>query len=281
MMIRNVLLGSAVVLALVVLPQPARAWSGFVHAHICDVAYEQLSPEAKRMVQSLTRGEFQFEDEAGFGTACVWPDEVRSTSHRSTFGYHFINVPRGKTYNARRDCAAFDCTTQAVTRYMHYLSDGKASMRQRAEALRFVGHFVADLHQPLHVGHKEDRGGNDIFVMWQDETKPKRLHAVWDGAIPAAMGLLPREAVAQLALQVPEKQRTAWQDGEVNAWATESFQLSQEYAYRDGSGQALKNGQQLGSEYLQHTQAIVEQRIQQSVWRLVQLLEQAAASAQQ
>jgi hypothetical protein len=280
MMIKRVLLCGALVLALLGISQPAMAWAGFVHAHICDVAYEQLSPEAKRMVQSLTRGEFQFEKEGGFGAACVWPDEVRSTTHRSTFGYHFINVPRGKTYNARRDCAAFDCTTQAVLRYMHYLSDAKASMRQRAEALRFVGHFVADLHQPLHVGHKEDRGGNDIFVMWQNETKPKRLHAVWDGALPAAMGLLPLQSVRELALQAPEAQRLTWQDGDINAWAAESFQQSQQYAYRDAAGQELQNGQALGAAYIQHTQAIVEQRIQQSVWRLVQLLEQAASSAQ-
>ena len=88
-----------------------------------------------------------------------------------------------------RDCANYDCVQLAVVRYASYLATDPGSSEsmkvRRANALKFVGHFVGDLHQPLHTGYAYDRGGNGTAAQFFDED-PSNLHGIWDYAIRRA-----------------------------------------------------------------------------------------------
>lgn len=255
---------------------PLWAWSEFVHESICEQAYQRLSKPAKQLVLSLSQGENAAESYPGFAKSCVWADQVRHESHRATYEYHFINVPRGEQYVPQRDCAAHDCVTQAVQRYAIYLSDPKRRPQQRAEALRFLGHFVGDLHQPLHVGYKEDRGGNDIHVFWQQEEKTDRLHGLWDGRIPRDLGLAEVSAWQELLNDVSAEQVTRWSNLNLDYWAKESFELARDQVYQDTQGHVLVGGERLDEAYFNRAGDITRKRLQQAVIRLAYIIEQAA-----
>lgn len=261
---------------ILVASNPAHAWSGYVHRLICEQAYERLSQPAKKLVVRLSRGENQAEGYADFAESCEWPDEVRRTTHKATYEYHFINVPRERTLFLPRDCAAHDCVHQAIKRYAIYLSDPNRREEQRAEALRFLGHFVGDIHQPLHVGNKEDRGGNDIYVLWPGEEKPDRLHAIWDGRLPRHLGFDNSDAYASLLAVADEQWFDEWRNFNIDGWATESFGLARSFAYTNSSGQPLQNGALIDDAYIHRATPLVRQRLQQAIIRLAWILEQAA-----
>ena len=81
-------------------------------------------------------------------------------------GLAIANIPLGSTYNASRDCPPpRRCVVEKIADFIKVLTDKKASREQRAEALKFVVHFVGDIHQPMHAT-KESEGGNGVHVLF-------------------------------------------------------------------------------------------------------------------
>ncbi|KAG8846699.1 hypothetical protein FRB96_001935 [Tulasnella sp. 330] len=66
----------------------------------------------------------------------------------------------------------------AITNYTRILAEG--SGQGQDYALRFLVHYVGDVHQPLHLTGRE-RGGNGIKVRF--EHRISSLHSVWDGGL--------------------------------------------------------------------------------------------------
>jgi hypothetical protein len=91
--------------------------------------------------------------------------------------WHYINVPDGETIQ-RVERSDNGDVLQAIARFHAELADPAVPERYRAEALRFLVHFIADLHQPLHVGREQDRGGNRIAVLLGGDRS--NLHRLWD-----------------------------------------------------------------------------------------------------
>ena len=271
--------------------QSVWAWSGPVHELICEMAFQQLSEGAKKQVRRLSAGDNAPKEYRGFAKSCVWADEVRSETHRATNEYHYTNVPRDASgYDYLRDCAAFDCVEQASVRYLRYLHNRTLQREQRAEALRFLGHFVSDLHQPLHFGFAEDRGGNDIFVGFAENARLKhRLHGVWDGEIPNRLGLIVKSrgrqkgrdlhvlAKNQVAA-ITEQQRMAWATPLVTDWASESFEAAKACAYRvdcNNDEGFLLNPSTLTDAYWENAKPIALKRIRMASVRLAFYIELA------
>ena len=157
------------VLALfLVAPGWTLAWSPSGHKIVCEIAWQKLTAAGKKLVKGVRS--HAPDGIATFAESCVWPDKAKRATHKGTYEYHFVNAPRGESkVVVARDCAAYDCVLVAIHRYGAYLQDepsGKREKRRRANALRFLGHFVGDIHQPLHVGYGEDYGGNLITVRW-------------------------------------------------------------------------------------------------------------------
>lgn len=120
-------------------------------------------------------------------TTCIrlppWADDIRNEC-RETAPWHYVNIPLGSRYDARRDCALpGSCVVQKITDFLKVLTDKKASREQRADALKLIVHFVADVHQPMHAV-KEAAGGNGIHVWSLQSNRCGRyecnLHEVWD-----------------------------------------------------------------------------------------------------
>jgi hypothetical protein len=185
-------------------------------------------------------------------------------------------VPDAEEMVMQRDCANYDCVQLAVVRYANYVSmdpGGSGSLQvRRANALKFVGHFVGDLHQPVHVGYAHDRGANDINVDFYGEAD-QRLHAVWDFHIPDRMGLYdaPIATAHALNASITDAEAAEWSDFDVVGWSRESYEIVKELVYdipADG---------RIGDDYFDRAAPLVEMRFKQAGVRLAYLLNHAAA----
>ena len=254
----------------------ASAWGADGHRLICAMAEAKLTPEAKSMLsETLRMGKFLDNNaDEDFPEACLWPDKARHTTHKGSYEEHFINVPKSEdSVDLARDCAALNCVATAIQRNLVYLSrdaQGKREKARKAAALRFLAHFVGDLHQPLHVGNGEDWGGNKIRVNWYG--KKANLHGIWDYEILKKAGITYPDSLEYLQEIKPEDSA-----GDVLAWIRTSFRLARNNAYKDTEGNLIASGDTLGDAYFQRAKPIVMSQISLSSSRLAYLLNELAA----
>jgi hypothetical protein len=147
-------------------PQQAFAWGQEGHSIVAEIAERRLDIDTVNKVRVLLGGN------VSMASVSSWADDFRS-SHPETAGWHFVDIPLDKTaYDPTRDCNPDkgDCIIHAIARFKSVLGDCSKSLAERSEALRFLIHFVGDIHQPLHdetrygADGKDDRGGNDVQV---------------------------------------------------------------------------------------------------------------------
>ena len=203
-------------------------------------------------------------------------DQIRR-ERRETAPWHYVNIPvESDGYDAKRDGNNGDNVIDvidAVERFAKVLADHNAPREDRVEALKFVVHFIGDLHQPLHCADRNgDKGGNKRLVFFLDRPKAVSLHAVWDTFIlPTSKG---KQSVAEygaaLNARITSKQAKAWASGTPAEWAMESWRLAREVAYAGvpADGEPPK----LGEDYVAKAQPVVEEQIQKAGVRLAAAL---------
>ena len=246
-----------------VMPHEAQGWSKSVHSLICSAAYELTSDQGRALVDRYSEGKWP--------SSCQWADEVRCGSHKETYEYHFINVPRSSN---RQDVSiARDCVHQAVKRYATYL--GAASTREstKQEALKFLGHFIGDLYQPLYVGYLEDLGGNTIKWSVSGSKKKYTLHAIWDGVIPQAAGFEKPGAKKALLKSISPKQEKQWRSLDFEAAIQVSYDLARSHAYTLSDNCEAASGMSLTKAYTKRAMPIVRTQIGKAAVRLAYLLQ--------
>jgi hypothetical protein len=270
------LTGLLLALALVpALPRAGEAWGGEGHRIVCEIAWKRMGPAARELVATLLRGT----DEEWFARTCTWADEVRSTTHRHTAAYHYVNVPAGVPgIDMERDCGDPErrCVVWAVRHYARVLEDAGRPIEERREALKFVAHFVGDLHQPLHAARPEDLGGNRVPVAFfgdrGPEARPFNLHGIWDSAILRHGGVSWPASVDALDERITPLDVQRWQDLDVLGWANESYRIADAFAYP-----ALPPDGVVATAYFLPALAFSEVRLQQAGVRLAHLLDVVAA----
>ena len=132
------------------------SWGVAGHRAIGKIAEKHLSPNAKAAVQALLGGE-------SLADVSTWADEVRNQpEYQQTGSWHFINLPIGLSYAAFKqqvESMTGDNVYNVLLRQEQLLRDKTTPREKRVEALKFIVHFVGDLHQPMHVSRVEDKGG--------------------------------------------------------------------------------------------------------------------------
>ena len=197
-----------------------RAWMGRRRpSNRCPHCRPRLDA-GRAQVQDLLGGE----PEAAMVTASTWADEVRP--HRpQTAPWHFVDIPIGsRGYDAARDCKNDDCVVAQIEHERAILADPKLIAPVRAEALRFLIHFVGDIHQPLHASDNADRGGNEVKVVLG--RKHTNLHAVWDVDIVKSLGTNADHVACDLAAHITSADKAKWQTGGAANWANESWRIA-------------------------------------------------------
>jgi hypothetical protein len=220
----NLRLRNSLLAAIAVCPSIAEAWAPDGHRIIAEIAARELTPEACAAVDRILGGRSMAE-------VSTWADEVRHTEgYEHSAPWHYVNIePGAPGFDAARDCPPEGCAVAAVRDEIAALKDLATPDTQREEALKFLIHFVGDLHQPLHAGFARDRGGNAIGV--EVDGVPMNLHQFWDaGAVDAAHKEWTAYAADLFATITPE-QKGAWSSQDPVVWADESYQLAVAVAY--------------------------------------------------
>jgi len=238
---------------------PAGAWGPEGHALAAGIAERRLSPETR----DTLRREFNI---IRLAEVANWADHIKRL-RKETRPWHYTNIPAGeRRYLRPRDCPTGDCVTEKIPEFARVVADRSAPRKQRTEALKFLVHFMADLHQPMHLGHPEDRGGNEIRVRLRGvETN---LHALWDHDLILRGGRSLVQYAAELERAVSPAQARAWLEGTVVGWAQESRNLALDFGYAletDGQGE-------LTPAYITRARAVTERRLQQAGVRLADWL---------
>jgi len=197
----------------------------------------------------------------------TWADEIKSDdSWNWARPLHYANVPTDATgFDLTRDCPEHGCVVRAILEYSDVLRDESAATPERAEALRFLVHFVGDIHQPLHVSRAEDRGGNSIRVRFFG--RETNLHRAWDThLIEHTEKEWPSYADELLESTTPQR-RTEWESTiDPIAWADESYSLAISHAY------PIPADGMLGDDYFERNIPIVDERLAMGGVRLAALL---------
>lgn len=232
----------------------AFAWGPTGHRATGLVAEKYLSKKAKKELLRILEGQ-------SLAMASTWMDEIRADS---TYNYlsdwHWVTMVDGKTYDQNEKNPDGD-VIQTIERLMIALKSKTLSKAAETESVKMLIHLVGDIHQPLHVGKGDDRGGNDIKVMWFREDS--NLHRVWDSQMIDDTHLSYTE-LAESFLKPDAAKITAWQKESVRNWANESMGFREAvYDYSDGK---------LGYLYTYNNFHIVRQRLLQAGVRLAGLL---------
>lgn len=175
--------------ALLTVPAQSLAWGPQGHRLVAALAWDRLSPQARAEAQTLLASEA---DPTLPGIA-NWADELRANDPKLgklSAKWHYVNLAERGTgndcaYQPARHCPGGDCAIEAIRNQTAILADPGRSRAERLQALKFVVHLVGDVHQPLHAGYADDKGGNDFQIHIDGEPEPAdgygtNLHSLWD-----------------------------------------------------------------------------------------------------
>jgi hypothetical protein len=147
------------------------SWGKTGHRTTGEVAELHLTDKARIEIQKILK-------DPSLAVASTWADEMRSNpDFRQYAPWHYANMPLDVSY-AQSEKSSKGDIVQAIKLCKSKLKNDNTSLEEKAFYLRFLVHLVGDIHQPLHVGRSEDRGGNSIKVKWFG--KDTNLHRVWD-----------------------------------------------------------------------------------------------------
>lgn len=199
------------------------AWGAQGHEIIATLAQRALTPRARAEVTRLLGSPAMLVHESN------WADEVRDL-RPETGSWHYVDIPlNAPSYVPSRHCPAGQCVVAQIIRARQILADMRQPAARRAEALRFLIHFVADLHQPLHAADNHDRGGNEVRIQLQG--RRTNLHQLWDTRIVEVLGRDAARIATDIEGKVSGLQRKAWQTGAPATWADESHRIARERIY--------------------------------------------------
>lgn len=215
---------------LALLPAQLLAWGPKGHAIVADIASSRLTPIAKQKLQSLLGPD-------SLASVASWADSVRKERDESYY-WHFVDIPKDAPgFSDERDCFRpqdkhkdaltdhHNCVVDRIEMFQKTLGDEKASGTDRLEALKWLVHFVGDLHQPLHA-IDEGHGGNDIKLAVFGSPKcgdyDCNLHWAWDTLLLEHTGYSEEEYVGRLNTLIAQKHLANQAGGTPVDWANES-----------------------------------------------------------
>ena len=219
----------------IIMPSPAFSWWETGHQVIARVAAAHLTPAARSRIARIIGVEDSPEILAdALAGASTWADETKAET--KTGSWHFIDLAiQDRKSDISLRCPDNNCVSAQVAIFTAQLSS-KSPVTSRwsdLDALRYVVHFVGDIHQPLHTISDADLGGNCERVD-PPVDKAKNLHALWDGALVDAVNPNDRALASELEKDIdamPAKVRAAITAGNEDDWIWESHELALQDVY--------------------------------------------------
>ena len=271
----------------------AKGWSGGGHREVARHAYRHTSSKGKKFLKA-----HGFEDIESFKQASQWADSEDALAEYPRSGeLHFSHTPwrNCQPFSFERDCGyggSGQCIVSGIADMLKLAISPSTDLKSRTDAIKFITHLMADIHQPLHTGFREDAGGVHINVELDSVSSESRtslsLHQLWDyelfeyqGGVESVFATIASSSVAAAAditddLTVPKPEEL---NGQIFAYAaalaSESSQLfTCKYAYQFDNGEYVVD--HVTRDYLASRSIIAAERLRTAGKRLAHLIDSMA-----
>jgi len=254
----------ALVSIMVIIPTPSLfAWGDEGHEIVGVIAYARLTPVIKKKVDGLLAADKDNLTAADFVSRTTWADKYRDSDRNSTKirydttrNWHFADIeiangdidsacnhhPKLPTGTPASAGPARHCLVDKIDQFIAELRDASIAKPEKILALKFLLHFIGDVHQPLHTADNKDRGGNEVPVLLADRTIPDNLHSYWDNHLVQQLGNDPTSIGARLNHQITRGEADAWSKGMPTDWAKDSFRQAKKVVYNFAGQQEFIDG---------------------------------------
>jgi len=244
---------------LLVLSRPASGFDRIAHEAIGHIAESRLNSGTLQRIREIV-GPGQ-----SLASISYWADEVRKR-RPETGPWHYINLPVRHPLDGYLSiyCPNNDCVIAQIQINAAAVSDPSKDRRERDEALKFLVHFMGDIHQPLHCGDDGDRGGNEKLIRFQGQSM--NLHALWDRLITKENTGDPVALAKRLAAGINAAKAGRWSEGNPTIWCLESWRVAKEIIYKDlPPGPQDLSEMNLGEAYFRQMRPVAEEQLQRRV----------------
>jgi hypothetical protein len=248
-------------------PAVCHGWGGEGHKIVAEIASRHLDQKARAAVKSILGNE-------SMADVASWADKIRKQpEYIFTDGCHGVAVPFGaEGFDMKRDCPEGRCAPAAIEKYSAIVRDPKAPPVERLEALKFVIHFVGDIHCPVHAPYANGKGKVASEVSFFGERIG--LHKVWDASLILRADKPWQRYAEGLCRAMTPEQRRKWAGvTDPDDWASESHRAFLNHAVVSPENSAL------GEEYYQRNIPVVNERLSMAGIRLASVLNRLLGEA--
>jgi nuclease S1 len=218
----NLIKRLAFIAAVFCLPFRSFGWGMLGHRIVGQIAESYLTPKARAAVQKILGTE-------SIAIASNWADFIKSdSSYNYLSSWHYVDIDSGLAKSEVKKYLQKDTATDLYTKLnfvITQLKNKQLSLDRKKMYLKLLIHFVGDAHQPLHVGHLQDQGGNKIKLTWFGA--PTNFHRMWDDELIDYQQLSYTEYTSVIN-HTTSKQRAAWQKQPISDWIIESYEVAQQ-----------------------------------------------------
>lgn len=231
-------------------------WGATGHRTVGEIANSYLKGKTKRKIEALLQGK-------SLALVSTFGDDIKSDKRYNKFyTWHYVNMPFGTKYEDSEKNPTGDLVT-GIEKCKSVILDENASKEDKVFYLKMLVHLIGDLHQPMHVGRKEDKGGNTVQVQWFG--KGANLHSVWDSKMIEHYNMTYTE-LANNSNEISKEQVALIQQGTVVDWANET----QTFAVKAYASTEI--GDNLRYEYMYNNFETVRSQLQKGGIRLAKVL---------
>jgi len=185
-------------------------WGSTGHRALAEVASFYLTENAKNKINEILDGET-------IVTASTYADDIKSDSrYDKYYNWHFINMELDENYEDTVPSEKGDVFI-AINTCLDILESNSVTDSEKSFYLKLLIHFIGDLHQPMHIGRYEDRGGNRVYVKWFG--RKSNLHRVWDTDMINGYNMSYSEFAKNLP--TPEKLEIEFERDDLIGWVNE------------------------------------------------------------
>ena len=232
-------------------------WGKTGHRTVGEIATSVLSKKTLKKIEALLDGE-------SLALVSNYGDDIKSDDNYRKYGpWHYVNLPLDGNYSLETANPKGDII-QGIQVCINTIRDVNSSKEEKAFHLKLLVHFIGDLHQPMHMGRPEDKGGNDVKLTWFG--KSTNLHRVWDSNMIDDYGMSYSE-LAKESPRLSKRARKEMMKGTPLDWMKEGHLITKKL-YED----LPKNGK-LGYEYAYKYTGVMREQLQKGGLRLAKLLE--------
>lgn len=260
------------------------------HQVVCQVAFDHLSEQQKNNINALLKHmpsshkarlnkytKSKKNADITFAKSCVWADAIKKMdSFKQYNSWHYLNVSRD-TQSIENAVCKKDCIGQAIIKHQQQLATEKDSWK-KLQALMFLGHWLGDIHQPLHISYANDWGGNKVKITAKSNSRCESLHWYWDDCVLSKQNKSFNQWITFLSKDWDNTTVKSWQPNNVWEWANESYQIVTSPAFKyckktqDVCKSYPKNKVTLPADYQAHFTPIINQQMLLAAKRLANVL---------